>query len=651
MDNFTEKSRFATQNEFRQGLHSIKLSEASTVKNGAGIPLLCEQNDGDKTIYVDTSDAHSLILGATGSKKTRLVIMPSILLCAKAEESFVVVDPKGELYNRTAQRIDDSGYNVITIDFRNPATSDAWNPLFIPFRHFRNGEFNKAYEFLNEVARSVFAGKDIRDPYWADSALQLFVGLSLFLFEQNKSDNEGYYGVSIKDVLKLRHEIFRPTAHIGNFDRELTWAETSGFSNFLYQKYPLVHRNLSNAVEAPPRTRASILGYFDLYTEVFSMHEDLLRMTAKTTFEFADLANTKTAIYIIIPDEKPTYHLLASMFIKQCYDSLIAKASEMPDIRFENRINFIVDEFASLPYIPSFPTMITASRSRNIRFHLVAQSRGQLSQRYGDETETIMSNCSNWIFLFSREAPLLKDIQFLGGKTSEGRDLISTSLLQNLLKEVNVAEEGVGESNVQLSESEVLVFCGRKRPYITHLFDINHYDFNDIPPIRKKPVCEDVTEKRFNIFEYWKSVVATQGEQKHPQKPTIPQLPKNKVLRIIALMFQVSFWGGVVGIAIDIFGNSVLSGWERGLVFMAVIYLITDTVAGILRIRPITTKSMTFLSILGITLLLNGAISVAGIIMGILGSIEWAWWGWNLLILFAVYAMYSMIVGAIVQKK
>jgi len=511
MDNTSEKSRFATQSEFKKDISAIELSGVPVNKNGAGIPLLCEDIDGVKKVYVDTSDAHSLILGATGSKKTRLVIMPLILLCEKAKESFIVVDPKGELYNRTAQHIDNCNYNVITIDFRNPATSDAWNPLFIPFMHFKEGGYNKSYEFLNEIARSVFVSKGVGDPYWIDSALQLFVGLTLFLFEQNK-EHEGFSGVSISNVLKLRDSLFKTTQNIDSIDRELIFAETSGFHNFLREKFPQINRNLSNAIEAPPRTRANIVGFFDLYMEVFSMHDDLLKMTSKTTFQFDDLATKKTAIYIIIPDEKPTYHILASIFIKQCYDCLIAKASDLPETRFDNRINFIVDEFASLPHIPGFPTMITASRSRNIRFHLVAQSRGQLSERYGDETETIMSNCSNWIFLFSREPALLRDIQYLGGNRPDGNPLLSAALLQNLEKETNTREEGDGEDRVKFSESEALVFCGRKRPYITHLFDINHYDYNNIPLPREKPICDYEEGKPFDLLPYWKDILENQQQ-------------------------------------------------------------------------------------------------------------------------------------------
>lgn len=52
--------------------------------------------DGD-TVYTDPSDSHSLIVGDTGSMKTLRFVLPLIYSCAAADESMVIVDPKGEL--------------------------------------------------------------------------------------------------------------------------------------------------------------------------------------------------------------------------------------------------------------------------------------------------------------------------------------------------------------------------------------------------------------------------------------------------------------------------------------------------------------------------------------------------------------------------
>lgn len=51
---------------------------------------------------MDASDSHTMIFGATGSKKTRLFAMPGIGILVRGGESFVATDPKGELYERTA---------------------------------------------------------------------------------------------------------------------------------------------------------------------------------------------------------------------------------------------------------------------------------------------------------------------------------------------------------------------------------------------------------------------------------------------------------------------------------------------------------------------------------------------------------------------
>lgn len=64
----------------------------------SGIPLLCS----DTATFVDTSDSHSLIIDSSGSKKTRLFILPSIYSLAKAGESMVITDPKAELFERAS---------------------------------------------------------------------------------------------------------------------------------------------------------------------------------------------------------------------------------------------------------------------------------------------------------------------------------------------------------------------------------------------------------------------------------------------------------------------------------------------------------------------------------------------------------------------
>ena len=128
-------------------------------------------------------------------------------------------------------------------------------------------------------------------------------------------------------------------------------------------------------------------------------------------------------MYIIVPDEKTTYHFLVTTFIKQAYEVLISEAQKEKNFRLPVRVNFVLDEFCNIPKVPDMPAMISAARSRNMRYFLVAQSMHQLKGKYGEDADTIKGNCDNWVFLTSKELSLLQEISALCGEiyTADGR--------------------------------------------------------------------------------------------------------------------------------------------------------------------------------------------------------------------------------------
>ena len=50
---------------------------------------------------MDMGDRHSVVVGATGSKMTRYVGFSLVFLLGKANESMVIADPKGEIFNKS----------------------------------------------------------------------------------------------------------------------------------------------------------------------------------------------------------------------------------------------------------------------------------------------------------------------------------------------------------------------------------------------------------------------------------------------------------------------------------------------------------------------------------------------------------------------
>ena len=80
-------------------------------------------------------------------------------------------------------------------------------------------------------------------------------------------------------------------------------------------------------------------------------------MLAYSDFDMKDIGRKKTAVFIIIQDEKKTYHALATIFIKQCYETLIDVAQDNNG-KLPIRTNFILDEFANMPPLRDVTTWL-----------------------------------------------------------------------------------------------------------------------------------------------------------------------------------------------------------------------------------------------------------------------------------------------------
>lgn len=132
------------------------------------------------------------------------------------------------------------------------------------------------------------------------------------------------------------------------------------------------------------------------------INEYVASNTQKSDFNLRDFANKKTAIYILLPDDRETYHKLGSLLIGQLYTALV-EASRKDGGELKIRMNFILDEFANFTKIDTFQSMLTVSRGRNIRFVICLQSFAQIEERYGKEgAQNIMDNCA-WIYLKTRK--------------------------------------------------------------------------------------------------------------------------------------------------------------------------------------------------------------------------------------------------------
>lgn len=460
---------------FRVGDQEQAFSDTRPGRHKGGVPLAYDSDR--RRIAIDAGDTHTLIWGSTGSLKTRCIIEPTVKIIGKAGESMIINDPKAEIYNRCAAELKEEGYRVIVINIRQPQYGNAWNPLAIPYRFFMEGNLDLASEFANDVASNLMLEEvSERDPFWDYSAADCLFGLILLLFRYCKDHGYTESAVNMSNVMELRRHLFMNG----------TRAQYSHLWRYAMEE-ELIASSLSGSIYAPDKTMMSILSTFDQKMRTFSIRPTLLDMLANNDIDIGAVGEEKCAVFLIIPDEKSTYNNLVSLFIKQAYEYLIYKASHYTNLRLKNRVNFILDEFSSLPPISSMSSMISAARSRDIRFVLAIQGMHQLIRRYGREAETIKSNCGNWIYLTSRELDLLQEISDLCGRQRNQQPNLSVYDLQHFSKE----------------KGEALVLCGRLKPAKVNLLDIDRFgedqyvilDFEEMPREKRERLTFELSEE------------------------------------------------------------------------------------------------------------------------------------------------------------
>jgi hypothetical protein len=154
--------------------------------------------------------------------------------------------------------------------------------------------------------------------------------------------------------------------------------------------------------------------------------------------------------------------------------------------------------------------MITAARSRQMRFTLIIQNFAQLNEVYGEQNaETIKGNCGNLVYLISTELKALEEISKMCGEVKSKKDdkTVSTPLITI--------------SDLQkLSLFEVIIRRVRLAPFKTKLtpnFQINwgknypNTNINDVPERERREVAvfdvrkfvdEKVKKNKDNLLDF-----------------------------------------------------------------------------------------------------------------------------------------------------
>ncbi|MCD7785455.1 MAG: type IV secretory system conjugative DNA transfer family protein [Oscillospiraceae bacterium] len=340
------------------------------------------------------------------------------------------------------------------MNLRNPQKSpDSYNMFGKINKLYFSGDKNTAVLLLNDLLDRLFINRSSsdKDKYWNESAGQFALGICKLILELGQE-------ITVSKLLQYRYEKYPNGALRRAFEA--------------LPKDSDVYQNLAGVMTlTAENTKSCIMSTFDQLIRIFRAAPALTEMLSSSSFDIDDIGVKKTAIFLVVPDEKTTFHFLATLFISQCYESLLESADGFGG-SLPIRVNFILEEFCNMPMLTDMVSMLTAARSRNIRFHLVIQSYEQLVDKYGEHiSRTILDNCGTLIYLHSREISFLEYISQLAGKNEFDRPLLSVSRLQRIQKNENI------------------IFRGRCYPYLAKdvplIFDYN-VELGTVMPVREE---------------------------------------------------------------------------------------------------------------------------------------------------------------------
>ncbi|NCB43153.1 MAG: type IV secretory system conjugative DNA transfer family protein [Clostridia bacterium] len=402
-------ARFATKREIQKTYSQIRFTpqewrEGMKCSALQGVVLGCVGHKNKIEALVDTSDVHTLMIGASGVGKTAFFLYPNLEFACASGMSFLATDTKGDIFrNFGAIARDCYGYQVSVIDLRNPTRSDGNNLLHLVNRYMDAYAADpkdivskaKAEKYAKIISRTIInkSGNESygQNAFFYDAAEGVLTAVILLVAEYlqpeecDKSEKR-----HIVSVFKLVQELLAPSQIAGRNQFQL-----------LMEKLPPEHKSkwfagaaLNTSEQAMASVMSTVLSRLNAFLD--TAMEQILCFDAAIDAE--KFCNEKSAIFIVLPEEDNTKYFMVSLMIQQLYREILAVADEQGG-KLKNRVVFFCDELGTIPPIDSLELMFSASRSRRLTMVPIIQSLSQLHKNYGKEgAEIIVDNCQDIIF-------------------------------------------------------------------------------------------------------------------------------------------------------------------------------------------------------------------------------------------------------------
>ena len=406
-----------------------------------------------------------LVVGGSGSGKTRFFIKPNLLQCDSKNfpVSFVVTDPKGTIVLECGQAMLKNGYKVKILNTINFKKSMHYNPF--NYVHSEKDILKLVTTLMTNTKGEGSGG----DPFWEKSERLLLTALIAYLHYEAPVEEQNFATLlemlNTMQVLEDDEEYQNP---VDLLFEELAKKKPNSFAGRQYKLYKL----------AAGKTAKSILISCGARLAPFDIQE-LRDLTMYDELALDTLGDKKMALFLIMSDTDSTFNFLISMVYTQLFNLLCDKADDVYSGKLPIHVRCLIDECANIGQIPNLEKLVATIRSREISACLVLQARSQLKAIYKDNADTIVGNMDSQIFLGGSEPTTLKDLSEMLGK--ETIDAFNTSDTRGNSPSYGTTFQKMGHE--LLSRDELAVLDGGKcilqlrgvRPFLSDKYDLTQH--------------------------------------------------------------------------------------------------------------------------------------------------------------------------------
>ena len=380
---------------------------------------------GRRNLTLKNSYENALVIGGTGTGKTSVVLIPSLFTM---RSSFIVHDPSGELYLKSAGYLKEKGYEVKVLHFANPDISCGYNPLH------RAKSSSDIQKIASMLVQNTLGGSG-KDSFWNLQAINL---LSMLITVLKKQDEQYQNLFNVRQLLNNLGGNPEAVDHLfSKFADDILFAEYKSFLNY------------------DDKVVSGITATCKAALQIFS-DESVARVTSTDNINMMDFREKPVALFIqnSVSDQR-YYSVLTSIFFEQFFTFIM---SRFPD-KAEQDIFFLIDE-ASCLHLPTLPLAVANVRKHKSGIMMLLQDFNQLVHIFGKyEAEAIRANCHAKLYFTGQSLETATELERTLGKF-EFKDKEERKVVRSLMTSDEIR---------MMDKNRAILICGHNAPVIAKL--------------------------------------------------------------------------------------------------------------------------------------------------------------------------------------